>query len=158
MVEREKTRRLEILGRAHLGYQRKFTPVMEDYIEIIFELIKEKGYARVVEIAEILHVKSATVTGMIKRLHDNELLLYERYRGVELSKKGEDLAKSIRESHGTIAEFLRLLGVEERKAHKAAEGIEHYIDSSALIRLASLTRLFNDDPDLRKKYKKYNII
>ena len=151
-----KTRRLADLGRAHLDYQRKFTPAMEDYLEVIFELIKVKGYARVVEISNHLNVKSSTVTGMIKRLDKKRLLIHERYRGITLTKKGEVLAKSITERHGILVEFLRLLGVEETTAHKNVEGIEHYLDTVAVMRLASMVKLFREKPEWYQEYRKYS--
>ena len=155
MNKHGETRRLKHLGRAHLRYRKKFTPVMEDYLEIILELIESKGYARVVEISDHLHVKSSTVTGMIKRLDDNGLLVHELYRGITLTKKGEQLARSIRERHSIVVDFLGLLGFEEAKAHKNAEGIEHYLDPEAVVRLASVVKMFRENPELYLKYQKY---
>ena len=69
--------KLNYLDKAHRKYKRKYTPTMEDYIEIIYELIENKGYVRPIEISKLLHVKSATVTSMLKKLHDNKLVIYE---------------------------------------------------------------------------------
>ena len=58
----------------------KPTPNAEDYLECIHELIKSKGYARAVEIADELDVRPSSVTKMIQRLDEQGYLLYEKYR------------------------------------------------------------------------------
>src|SRR5208337_5256529 len=83
---------------------------VEDYLEVIYELIQRKGYASPSDIAESLDVKPASVTGMLQRLHGMGLIVYERYRGLTLTSNGERLAKSVQQRHSTIFKFLRILG------------------------------------------------
>ena len=59
----------------------------EDYLERIHELIEEKGYARVVDIASSLQVKQASVTSMVQKLGELGYLNYEKYRGLVLTQK-----------------------------------------------------------------------
>ena len=61
----------------------------EDYLERIHELIEEKGYARVVDIASSLRVKQASVTSMVQKLAELGYLNYEKYRGLVLTEKGD---------------------------------------------------------------------
>lgn len=56
------------------------TPSMEDYIEKIYSLIENKGYARVSDIAEELLVHPSSVTKMVQKLDKDEYLVYEKYR------------------------------------------------------------------------------
>ena len=57
----------------------------EDYLEVIYELIKQKGYATTVDISNYLNVSSPSVTKMIKRLDESGYLNYEKYRGIRLT-------------------------------------------------------------------------
>ena len=66
-------------------------PSMEDYIEQIYLLIDEKGYARVSDIAEALSVHPSSVTKMVQKLDKDEYLIYEKYRGLVLTSKGKKL-------------------------------------------------------------------
>ena len=59
----------------------KATPTMEDYIEVIYSLVKNKGYARSADIAEKLDVYPSTVTKMLKKLDVEGYIVYEKYRG-----------------------------------------------------------------------------
>ena len=108
---------------------------VEDYLEVVYELIERKGYARSSDIAEQLEVKSASVTSMLQKLHSMGLIVYERYRGLTLTSSGEKLARSIQQKHLTILEFLRILGIEEKVARSDAEGIEHHVHKDTIARM-----------------------
>ncbi|MGA8905014.1 MAG: transcriptional regulator MntR [Candidatus Bathyarchaeia archaeon] len=108
---------------------------VEDYLEVVYELIQKKGYARSADIAERLDVKSASVTGMLQRLHGMGLIVYERYRGLSLTRKGQRLARSVQQRHRTILKFLRILGIEEKVAKSDAEGIEHHVHKNTIDRI-----------------------
>ena len=73
------------------------TPSMEDYLERIYKLIDEKGYARVSDIAEGLEVHPSSVTKMIQKLDKDEYLIYEKYRGLVLTPKGKKMGKRLME-------------------------------------------------------------
>src|SRR5208282_4978177 len=81
---------------------------VEDYLEVVYELIQKKGYARSADIAGRLGVKSSSVTVMLQKLHAMGLIVYERYRGLILTTSGERLAKSVQQRHLTILKFLRI--------------------------------------------------
>src|SRR5258705_12962091 len=84
----------------------------EDYLERIHELIEEKGYARVVDIASSLQVKQASVTSMVQKLGELGYLNYEKYRGLVLTEKGKKIACKIQKRHETLSGFFSLLGVD----------------------------------------------
>jgi len=146
--------KLTYLDKAHRKYKRKYTPTMEDYIEIIYELIENKGYVRPIEISKLLHVKSATVTSMLKKLHDNKLVIYEKYRGAILSNDGKELAKLIVTKHRILVEFLELVTTNKLEAHKSAEKIEHYLEYSTINRINLITKLIKEDKNIYKKFQK----
>lgn len=113
----------------------ELTTSVEDYLEVIYELMQERGYARAVDISKYLGVKSPSVTSMLQRLHRMGLVVYERYRGVTLTDKGERLARSVEQRHLVITQFLRVLGVGENIANSDAEGIEHHVHKITIGRI-----------------------
>jgi DtxR family manganese transport transcriptional regulator len=126
--------RVAVLGKPRPNPLSDLTRV-EDYLEVVYELIQRKGYARSSDIAEQLDVKSASVTNMLQKLHGMGLIVYERYRGLTLTNSGERLARSIQQKHLTILKFLRILGIEEKIAQSDAEGIEHHVHKNTIDRI-----------------------
>src|SRR4026207_176495 len=98
----------------------------EDYLERIHELIQEKGYARVVDIASSLEVKQASVTSMVQKLDELGYLNYEKYRGLILTDKGRAVATRIQKRHETLSRFFSLFGLDEETQRHDIEGIEHH--------------------------------
>ena len=111
------------------------TDRMEDYLEVIYELIQKKGYATAIDISESLNVSSPSVTKMLQRLEENKYLRYERYRGISLTNEGVSMAENIHEKHSLLVEFLRMIGVDENVANIDAEGIEHHLHPETLKKL-----------------------
>jgi len=105
---------------------------MEDYLEQIAGLIEEKGYARVVDIAANLEVSQASVTNMVKRLDAEGLVNRERYRGMTLTVRGEEVAAYIRRRHQVLTDFLELFGLDDATIYSDVEGLEHHISGATL--------------------------
>jgi Mn-dependent DtxR family transcriptional regulator len=120
---------------------------VEDYVEVIYELILEKGYARIIDIGAHLHVSSPTATKMIQKLAEDGLVVYERYRGIALTSEGTELAKKVRHRHGILTSFLRLMGVDEATAHRETEGIEHHLEAATLRAIAELVEYAEAHPE-----------
>src|SRR5882672_11187609 len=97
----------------------------EDYLERIHELIEEKGYARVVDIASSLKVKQASVTSMVQKLGEAGYLKYEKYRGLILTDQGREVARRIQNRHETLSRFFSLFGLDVETQREDIEGIEH---------------------------------
>lgn len=153
MSERDPDR-LRALKRAHSAVPSGPTPRVEDYVEVVYELFLEKGYARVVDISAHLHVSAPTATKMVQRLADEGLVSYERYRGIALTEKGTELAKMLRRRHGIVLDFLRLLGSDEATAHRETEGIEHHLEAETLERLSDLVEHARADPAWWEAFKR----
>jgi Mn-dependent DtxR family transcriptional regulator len=109
---------------------------VEDYLEVVYDLIQKKGYARSADIGELLGVRPASVTVMLQRLHAKGFIVYERYRGLTLTSSGERLARSVQQRHLTILRFLQILGIEEKIAKEDAEGIEHHVHKATIDRVS----------------------
>jgi DtxR family manganese transport transcriptional regulator len=104
----------------------------QDYLEAIHELIEARGYAKVVELAERLRLKSPTVTRMIQKLSRDGFLKYEKYRGIVMTARGRATAADMRRRHQLLRSFLIGLGVDERTADADAEGMEHHVSPKTL--------------------------
>jgi len=133
--------RLEFIRDAHNAQKIGRTTRMEDYLEVIYELITRKGYATTVDISDYLNVSSPSVTKMLQRLHESGHLNYERYRGISLTESGVAIAKSMHDRHGILADFLKMIGVDEDTANRDAEGIEHHLHPETLKKLEEFIRV-----------------
>jgi Mn-dependent DtxR family transcriptional regulator len=127
------------------------TARMEDYLEVIYELIQYKGYATTIDISEYLNVSSPSVTKMVQKLNESGHLNYEKYRGIRLTDKGTLVAKNIRERHGLLAEFLKIIGVDEDTANKDAEGIEHHLQPKTLGKLENFIKDIKQRREIKTK-------
>ncbi|WP_017726989.1 transcriptional regulator MntR [Halalkalibacterium ligniniphilum] len=121
------------------------TPSMEDYLERIYILIEEKGYARVSDIAEALEVHPSSVTKMVQKLDKSDYLVYERYRGLVLTSKGKKVGKRLVYRHELLEDFLKIIGVDAEYIYQDVEGIEHHLSWDAIDRIGDLVQFFQED-------------
>ncbi len=124
------------------------TPSMEDYLEKIYELMKDKGYARVSDIAISLSVQPSSVTKMLQKLDEQDYVTYEKYRGIVLTKSGEQMGRAMKQRHSMLEDLLRMLGLEEEIIRVDVEGIEHHVSPQTLCELTSLVEFFQNNPDI----------
>jgi DtxR family manganese transport transcriptional regulator len=121
---------------------------MEDYLEVIYELIQQKGYATTTDISNYLNVTLPSVTKMIRKLDEISCLDYEKYRGIRLTEEGIAVAKSIHERHSLLIEFFKMIGVDQETANRDAEGIEHHLHPETLKRLQEFVKLIKNNRGL----------
>lgn len=133
--------RLTSIRGANNAKRPDFTYRMEDYLEIIYELVQHKGYATLADIAEYLNVRPPSVTTMMCRLDKSGLLNYEKYRGIQLTEKGMDIAKVIHDRHSILSDFLKMIGVGEKIANIDAESMEHHLHPQTMHRLTELMHI-----------------
>ncbi|MEW9501842.1 transcriptional regulator MntR [Jeotgalibacillus marinus] len=129
------------------------TPSMEDYIEQIYLLIDNKGYARVSDIAEALSVHPSSVTKMVQKLDKDEYLVYEKYRGLVLTKKGTKIGKRLVFRHDLLEQFLLLIGVKDENIYNDVEGIEHHLSWNSIDRIGDVVQLLENRPELVDELK-----
>ncbi len=106
--------------------------LVEDYVELIADLIEDGNEARQVDIAARMGVAQPTVAKMLSRLAADGLVTRKPYRGVFLTEAGRAVAEESRARHQTVEAFLRALGVSPETARIDAEGIEHHVSSETL--------------------------
>lgn len=131
------------------------TPSMEDHIEQIYQLIEQKGYARVSDIAEALSVLPSSVTKMVQKLDKDGYLHYEKYRGLTLTPKGNKLGKKLVKRHDLLENFLRLAGVSEDLIYQDVEGIEHHLSWESIDRIADLVLFFEENSDIQQRLQEF---
>jgi Mn-dependent DtxR family transcriptional regulator len=124
----------------------------EDYLERILELIQEKGFARVADIAMSLRVRQASVTDMVQKLARQGYLKYERYQDVVMTNKGRDVARRIQDRHKTLSRFFSLLGLDVATQREDIEGIEHHLSQTTVSVLSDLAQYFEKHPQTLKSF------
>ena len=123
------------------------TPIMEDYLEAIYEIGLEKKVVRVKDIAARMGVKNPTVTSMLKNLGGRNLVDYQRYEFVEISSKGKKVAREIHRRHQLLRKFLtEILQVDPRVADDEACKMEHFLSPSTLHRFADFMSFVHECP------------
>lgn len=106
----------------------------ENYIKVIYHLslVSPKG-VNTNAIAGMLDTKASSVTDMLKKLSEKELVAYQKYQGVTLTEKGFYSAKMIVRKHRLWEVFLvDKLNFSWDEVHEIAEELEH-IKSEKLI-------------------------
>ncbi len=112
----------------------------EDYVEIVADLIKGKGEARIVDISKKLGITQATTNKTIKRLIKSGYLEKKPYRSVFLTKFGKKLAQDSKKRHQIVYNFLRKIGVSKKVALDDSEGIEHHVSNETLTALKKIIK------------------
>ena len=120
--------------------------VLEDYVELIADLLSGVGEARPTDIARRLGVSHPTAIKTISRLKRAGLATARPYRGVFLTEKGRALAEKLRARHRLVVDLLRAIGVPAESAEADAEGIEHYVSDATLQAFSRFLRTRADRP------------
>src|ERR1700694_5345577 len=100
--------------------------LLEDYVELIADLLATGGEARPTDVARRLGVSHATAIKTISRLKRERLATGRPYRGVFLTQEGQKLAARVRARHRLVVDMLLALGIPGEAAEADAEGIEHH--------------------------------
>jgi DtxR family transcriptional regulator, manganese transport regulator len=106
--------------------------MLEDYTELIADLIAVNGEARTTDIARRLGVAHPTASKTIGRLKREGLARAQPYRGIFLTEAGAAMAKAARQRHRLVVDLLLAVGAPREAAEADAEGIEHYVSAATL--------------------------
>ena len=133
------------------GTPRELTAPVEDYLKVIYEIESagETGdeSAGTNEIAEILGIAPASVSGMVRRLAEQGLIAHERYRGVRLTDQGRRAALRTIRRHRVIESYLaKALGYPWDRVHDEAERLEHACSDELIDRMAAAIGEPTTDP------------
>lgn len=99
----------------------------ENYLKTIYHITSSSGVeVSTNAIAEKMETKASSVTDMLKKLAEKELIVYKKYQGVLLTEKGNHLAKMIVRKHRLWEVFLvDKLQFPWDEVHDIAEQLEH---------------------------------
>jgi DtxR family manganese transport transcriptional regulator len=106
--------------------------LLEDYVELIADLLSVHGEARPIDIARRLGVSHPTAVKSINRLKREGLATAQPYRGVFLTESGHAMANRARARHRVVVQVLEAIGVPPETAESDAEGIEHHVSDISL--------------------------
>ena len=113
----------------------KLTKSVEDYLEVMYNLEKEKGTIKIKDIALKLDVKPPSVVEALKKLADHDIVSYEPYTDIKLNDKGVEIAEDVIYKHMILKNFLNILGVDLKTANEDACAMEHILDGSTIKKL-----------------------
>jgi DtxR family Mn-dependent transcriptional regulator len=106
---------------------------VEDYLRTVYEIVEAKGYARVRDISKALGVKPSTVVEMMRKLHEQGLVIYEKYGGITLTSHGKVMAETVKRRHDTFKRFLEIILVPDDVAARDAHILEHQLDPKTIL-------------------------
>lgn len=114
--------------------------VLEDYVELIDDLLRADGEARPTDLARRMGVAHATAIKAIARLKALGLAHSRPYRGVFLTEEGQALACKVRARHRVVVDLLMAVGVPPEVAESDAEGLEHHVSDATLEAFAAFLK------------------
>jgi len=126
--------------------EKQLTPSMEDYLEMSYRLTLEKGYARIGDLAEALHVQPPSASKMMQKLTELGYVQYEKYGLIELTSKGNELGRYLLKRHQIVEKLLILIGVTDNLLEQT-EKIEHNLSAKTLEKIETLVLFLEDNQD-----------
>jgi DtxR family Mn-dependent transcriptional regulator len=129
---------------------------MEDYLEAVLSVQREKPVARVGEIAGRLGVSNPTVTAALRTLAEGGFIEHESYGYVQLTPKGRRAAEAVDRRHRLLGGFLRdVLGVPAERAGEEACRIEHHIARDTVERLTRFVEFVENCPRCQPPWREH---
>ena len=153
-MKNKTSRRLDSIKAAHQS-EKAISSRVEDYLEVISELVDMKGYAATLDISRYMNVSAPSVTKMLKRLDTDGYIEYEKYYGINLTEKGQRIADSIKQKHGILLEFFEILGIGKDIANQDAEGIEHHLNPKTIRQIRKFVTFLKANPKLVNNFKEF---
>lgn len=110
---------------------------LEEYLKTMYILKKQTGNIRVTDVANKMNCTKPSVNKALRNLKANNLVSYEAYGTIELTKNGEDVAKKVIEAYDIVYLFLKdVLNLNKQDAEEEAENIKSSISDNTLNKLA----------------------
>lgn len=126
----------------------ELTASLEDYLEVVYEIVLEQDVARVRDIAARLQVSPPSVTAALQALAERGLVDYRPYAVVRLTPAGRDVAAGVARRHDALWRFFtRVLGLPEDEAGDAACAMEHATSPLLQKRLEALVQHAEEHPE-----------
>ncbi len=121
---------------------------LEDYLEAIWVAGQDATVVRVKDLTRSLNVKTSSVVGALKNLSGKELIVHERYGYIELTAKGEILARQVYERHLNLTRFLnKILGIDLGTSEEDACQIEHHVSRKTMDKIVKFIAFVETCPE-----------
>ncbi|MBD3209939.1 MarR family transcriptional regulator [Candidatus Micrarchaeota archaeon] len=133
----------------------KISRKIEDYLECIYLIQKEKGYLRVKDIARKMKVKPPSVVEMLRRLQSQGFVRYERHGALLLTKKGAALGRNTAEKHETFRKLLVFIGLPEETASEDACEMEHHLHPETISHFIDFVDYLENSEEGKKHRKNF---
>lgn len=133
------------------------SPSLEDYLEELYNLYSKDLPLKVSSLAKILNVSSPSVIKGLKKLHTEGYIIYEKYQGIIITSKGKQLGELLVTRNDIIREFLIIIEAGCDPIVEA-EAIEHFMSSSTVSSLKSITHFFKSNPKLLEQYLSFKSV
>ncbi|MGB4464775.1 MAG: iron dependent repressor, metal binding and dimerization domain protein [Eubacteriales bacterium] len=127
---------------------------LEDYLEMIYRICLDEGYARINQLADKLNVRPSSTTKIVQKLCELGFVEYKKYGIIQLTGAGENVGRYLLERHEIVQEFLSNLGIEDNLL-RDTELIEHDLSHNALFAIYSLNKFLSDNPEVKSQYDAY---
>lgn len=126
---------------------------LEDYLETIYLLVQEHGFARVKDIAKARDVKAATVSIALRKLAEAQLVNYVRREYIGLTEKGEKAARRVLTRHRLLTRFFEeVLGMSAHAAGEQACAMEHVLTDEAMDRMVRFFEFLGTCPSVVRAF------
>ncbi|MBE5961776.1 MAG: metal-dependent transcriptional regulator [Lachnospiraceae bacterium] len=124
------------------GYQTsregELTPAMEDYLEMIYRLLRNQAVVRIGELSDHLHVKPSSASKIVQTLKELDYIEYEKYGYILLTEKGQEEGAYLLYRHEVLERFLCLLNNTSTELEQV-ENLEHFVNRLTVENLRRLT-------------------
>lgn len=128
----------------------QLTASLEDYLEAIAELIDLEGHAHTKEIAAKLNVKMPSVTGALRQLEKQGIIVYNAHYPVQLTPEGRRIAREVVHRHSVLTKFFAgILGLSPEKASATACQVEHVVDTDTIRRFVLFSKSIENRSDAK---------
>lgn len=109
---------------------------LEDYLELICNLLETSESVKAVELARKLNVSRASVSEALAKLADKNLIVYEGHKGITITPKGLEKAQEVISKHKVLTSFFEsILGLDKTLSDETACKVEHVISSVVFDRM-----------------------
>jgi len=119
----------------------------EDYLRGIYHLMEENHQVKSVQLADYLNISKPSVTEMLQHMDKEQLISYKKYSKLELTGKGQMIAKKLTFKHRVIETFLKdILKVHTKGIHEEANRLEHAFSDDSIKKLRKFLGNPKTDP------------
>jgi DtxR family Mn-dependent transcriptional regulator len=140
----------------------ELTSSLEDYLETVYQLVRDHKLARVKEIAKARGVRSASVTPAMHRLADLGLIRYHQREYIDLTPEGAQVARKIYAKHQLLTRLLvEVLGMSTEQAKTDACAMEHSLSAEGMDRVVKFFEYLQVCPgsgDMLKRFHRCSLV